>query len=431
MKKLYVIAALAAFAATALAAAPARMQPSGESLKVKNEQMAPAETMGMPRMKAPARVAAADIAGTYTWEFMSGLQNQGAMESELVLTVVNEETGEISLSGPFPYGWEIKGTFDASSGVLSLPNGQYVGSDSDGDVYFYVKDVDMSTGQIMSGMSTTITASEAEFDDGYFVFPDYDIWAIGDYNNEDLGFYLLGYGNIMQIIDDTPEEGWETAGTAQFVDGWIISGMQTQGGQIANPADYPWQVSVQRSVAEQGVYRIVSPYAAADCPFSGGSTGYIEFSIEDPEFVVVFPGVYSGYTLQSGEKLQAFNPEGFYAAQGYTKDEIIEGLELTDVSNFDAATNTVHFYNCVFSYPGAEEGAFYTWQTSQGVSLAYNMVGSLKLNFEVSGLTAIDAGENGEAEYYSLQGIRVSNPENGQLVIRRAGGKSQVVRMAR
>ncbi|MDE5595446.1 MAG: hypothetical protein K2I89_07735, partial [Muribaculaceae bacterium] len=57
--------------------------------------------------------------------------------------------------------------------------------------------------------------------------------------------------------------------------------------------------------------------------------------------------------------------------------------------------------------PGSTPGPVLAWQNANG---------------ETSGIVGVAADVNeGKAEYFNLQGIRVNNPENGIYIVRRAG----------
>ena len=56
-----------------------------------------------------------------------------------------------------------------------------------------------------------------------------------------------------------------------------------------DPAELPYDVVVERNVDFDGLYRIVNPYGESsplyDINLNSEGTGYIVFSIADPEFV--------------------------------------------------------------------------------------------------------------------------------------------------
>ena len=48
----------------------------------------------------------------------------------------------------------------------------------------------------------------------------------------------------------------------------------------------------------------------------------------------------------------------------------------------------------------------------------------VEVSIEGSGIAAVEAAENAEAQYYDLSGIRVDNPEKGSVYIVVRGGKA-------
>lgn len=353
-----------------------------------------------------------DMAGAWEWAGQNLLDSNDP-GGELTLTITNAATGEATISG-FTQNMVLKATIDLAAGTVSIPNKQNLGRDNNGDInYFYLKDV-KADGNLADGASA-VAASVGTIEGNSIVFPEMDVWAFGDYNQENLGWWYLCYANTLTSLNfqGDPNEGWEDFGTATFEDGWIVPGSGE------NPADYAWTVDVQKSIETADLYRLDKPYIAEGSPFKSSSkAGYIVFSIADPTFVQVLPKVYSGAN-NGTTKLNCFNIEGFYVAEGYTKDVIAEALPDLKFSTY--ADGVVNVPNCRFNFAGATDKA-YSWSTQDGTSLADKMVAKITIH-KLAGIDNVSVNNDADApaEFFNLQGVRVANPQAGQLVIKRQG----------
>lgn len=365
------------------------------------------------------------IAGEYEYSYYGLLSgNSGAQTGALTISVTNAATGEVAISG-WPQSYVVKGKFDPQAGTLTIANKQNLGADSYGDDnYFYVKGVD-EEGNLLSGASD-VEATVGTFADYTVTFPTLDVWVIGDFNNEALGYWWLSYRNVFNGEDpnNDPNEGWEDFCTADFEDGWILPAY-TMGGEPILPSDMPWTVNVQKSTSDENLYRLDNPYTAEGCPIPSTATktgGYIVFSIEDPEFVIVMPGIFSG-ALTGVNKICCVNEAGFYTGQGYTKEQIIAGLDDFQSSTYNDDTRVVNIPNCGFNFT-SNGGVYYTWTDSENNSLAANMQAKITLSRSTSAVTNVEVDDqNAPVVYYNLQGVRVENPANG-VFIRVQGNKA-------
>lgn len=422
MKKIYSLIALAAIAISANA--EGRQKAVNEPVVVKGPTATAVISLEGKKTTTGARATAKDFEGSYTLTGYKLTSGGGNYSLELTITLDNALSNDVTISG-FPQGFEVKGTIDPDEETLSIANNQELGTDNAGDMnYFYFKSIN-SDYEIEDGASS-IDESVATYYDGTFTFPTLEIWAIGDPNQEELGWWLLGYGMTMTYIDPNadPNEGWDDYGTATFTDGWIVSGYVDNDGNAIVPSDYPWTVNIQKSQTNDNLYRVNCPYQAEECPIDENGAGYYVFSLEDPEYVIVYPGVASG-AMYGTEPIRGFNMEGFYLSQGYDKAVIQQANVLSNYSNYNEAEGIVTIYNCRFNMPSSEDKA-YTWQTSEGESLVDNMVSTITFNNDSNGIEDIITDKtdiNAPAEYYNIQGMKVKNPTPGSIYIVRKGGK--------
>lgn len=347
--------------------------------------------------------------GTYILSANSLIQNP--VPSEWVVTVTDEATGELSIAtDAFGAIWSIKAFVNIAEGTFSIPNDQYLGRDSYGDQnWFYLKDV-ASDGNTIEDGKSNLAATVGVISGNTITFPELDIWAIGDYNDENLGWWMLTYANVFTIEGAEEEGNWIDYGTATFEDGWMLPGMEESG------ADYPWTVTVQQSEDNVNLFRLQDPYIASDCPIAQyGGAGQIVFDVADPTFVKVLPDFFSGI-VNGSAKLYFFNLEGLFSSMGYDKATIQSelGSSVDAWSTFE--NGVVNIENCRFDVNRPNTKA-YVWSNDADESLAYLMHGRIIFDSSKVSTLAADAVEG--VEFFNLQGQRIVNPEAGQLVIKR------------
>ncbi|MDE7472977.1 MAG: hypothetical protein K2M68_05255, partial [Muribaculaceae bacterium] len=285
MKKFYTLALAAAvsLAASAEGRVKANQLKSFNTVEISsNAQRVTMPTSVNKPMRAVKKSAASvdNFEGQCNWIFDWAL-NGDEPDPVADISVVNASTGEVEIEIA---GWIVKGTFDLEAGTLSLPNNQYIGKDNFGDDnYFYIKGVS-SEGEILDGMSD-IEASIGNINGQVIEFPTYDIWAIGDPNDEDLGWWLLSYSNVFDCT------AYESIGTATIAGDFYASGF---GFDIFN--DY----TVNAYLSEDGsIFKIedaLKPMYAEIGIDSASPT--MKFNISDPENVVL-DFVFSGLGTQT------------------------------------------------------------------------------------------------------------------------------------
>lgn len=438
MKKLYTLTLAAAVAISATATG--RQQIAGTVPAKKALTAASAKISGVTIAKTMADEAITefttidDLAGEYDWNYYGCLTgDSGAKTGALNIEVTDATAGEISISG-FPQNFVVKATVDLEAGTVAIENGQDLGTDSYGDQnYFYIKDVD-AEGNILDG-KMDIAETVGNIDGLTITFPETEIWAIGDFNDESLGWWKLTAENSMTLITDVedPYEGWEDYCEAEFVDGWIIPGLKYPDGTYADPNDFPFVVNIQKSLTEENLYRIDNPYNSEDFPVNGsGKPGFIVFDATYPDYVVVMPNVYSGYNNGSN-KIFCVNKEGFYLGFGYDRAIVEAAEEEQGEQFFERSTISedgliINFPRVGFNWAGVTD-KYYTWGSAT-VSQAANMNAVLTLDKPLAGAEGImidSSNVEGAAEYFNLQGVRVANPSEGNLYIVRQGGKTTKV----
>ncbi len=370
-----------------------------------------------------------DVAGSYAWNYVSLLEeDKGPQQSEVrIFTDDTMDEGTVLL---YMDGGYIEATVDVEAATLTIRNRQYIKlKDGWQPIYLYFKSRD-NDGNLLPG--TSGQDAVGTISGNTITFPEDCIFAVGSPDNENEDNSLLAEANKFVNLaggdddEDVFEKGWSDYATAKFVDGWVICAyymMDADDNKIYyNAEEHPWEVTVQKSDSDPYLYRIYNPYNAPTRPlnFGDGGKGAIVYSIEDPDFVLVYPDVYSGYTTKDRE-IRCMNIEGYYASLGYDK-EYIEA-NITDYQKSYVDGNKVYFNQCRIYYPGLQAGV-YVWGAG-----ASAMHGSIELLMEnENGLENVSLEEGVEpAEYYNLQGIREANPSNGVYIMRRGTKVSKIV----
>ena len=236
------------------------------------------------------------------------------------------------------------------------------------------------------------------------------------------GFWLCAWITGAEIpIFEYNEDEWTYIGEADFQEPWF---------QVWYEGEAPiYPVPVYRNKEADAQFMLKAPFGPGtpwEDVTEGTEPGYILFSIGDPNCVLVQPLVYSltlplNITGDGSQPYQVFcyNMEGFeYVFNQETTDDIKLNftMDRMNVSNFDATTRTVSLYNARFSVKQALLNQLYYDENSEGfIVLPENYDGVKTIGME-------DA--NAAVEYFNLQGMKVQNPQKGQVVIVRQGNKA-------
>ena len=396
MKKFYTFA-LAALLGSSVSFAGQRQQATTLNIvNIKAQLVEKAEVKGEKsnRAKAPAKVASiGELNGTYDWTFQNLLED-GAPDPELVITIDDEATGAATISG-FPQDFKVKATVDLEKGTVSIANNQFLGADSYGDNYFYLKPVNGSS--IGKGASTA-AATVGTIDGTTITFPTLDVWAIGDPANETEGYWMMTYANKLTYQKEK-----------------VLYGVGTVSGDMyfspfgKTPASYAVDVYLNN---EQGTELLVKDplkglYAALS--FEGVSPDMV-IDATDPDNLLIpafslginggdEDGIYYGMSVSANQQDIANTPEE--SRSKLTKDEYTTLITIPVKGLFLWPSNTTSLY------------------------YANKAAATITIVHEQGGVNDIIADEenNAPVEFFNLQGQRVNTPAAGQLVIRRQGTK--------
>lgn len=206
---------------------------------------------------------------------------------------------------------------------------------------------------------------------------------------------------------------------AEYVDPWseAIDGVMVE--TILQPlfvttADTtPYAVKVQKN-SQTGVYRIIDPWSKlySSLNFNGTSPS-IDINAADPTNLIVelqTTGISGGddglYKLYSVS----------YVSGDNTEDE----FKITLTDNPDGTSTITFPYRSTRLYAATSGTTYYANNHATPSTITFK-----SFTAGVDGI-AVD-NTNAPVEYYNLQGVRVSNPAAGQLVIKRRG--SEVTKM--
>ena len=433
MKKIYLLA----LAATVAFGASARFQKtetfSGakpQNVVAKKAAFSSIANVNKPAKAPTAGATIADYDGEYTLSCVWGLSSGSAPET-LNISVTDAAAGTVAITGFTPYqDFVVKGTLDLTAGTLSIANNQDLGKDTEGDeCYFYVKGFNADYSGLVAG-ALNVAATVGTIDGKTITFPEDDIWAIGDPNAENLGYWFLSMDNSLTYGVADPNVGWEDWGEATFQDGWVCPAL---GIDQTDPNNW-YKVKLQKSTEYDGVFRLVDPYLG-DSPVAKYNAittgGYISFDISDPDHVY-FGVDRAGFANETLDitNLYCYNTMTWAMLYlGVGPDELIATYsDYIDFSTYDA-TEHVLTLSCpmtapgyepdaCFGVPGEEDGG-YCWTDSNDE--AANMETKIFFNATEASVSDVIATETGAKEYFNLQGVRVANPSNGVYIVRQNG----------
>lgn len=413
---------------------------------------------------------AEDYVGIYKWTSTNGLQGATPMPNEGFFSIVLDPEKENGLIlNDFPMYFATHGNFDPASGRLYIPNQvleEEYETDEEGNQhkfeywfwnytaynvdippaeggghgykfkqnyeteFFFLLNADgtIQSYDVTKEQWENFQLTDQELLDNWCaaaVLPFYD-------DKQDVGFYLLSYWVDGDPITEyeVDMDQWEPIGDALFKDAWWP--VMWENGQVPQAYNVP----LYRNNKTRTEYMLFNPYGPETIYGMDGvnvsdANGYIIFDIADPYCVVFRPLVYS-ITINMMNDNEEMYEEGCYTYNLEGQFFYITGMSTIDIMNMldtegfltsdlRASSRTITVRNPLIAYKSnPTEGIWWGGQQYQDfkgtIQLpdGYNAIGSI-----------VDDSKNGEPVYYNLQGVRVENPEKGQLVIVKKGGKAE------
>lgn len=382
--------------------------------------------------KAPKKtpIAADEVSGQYKWlnYTLLGTQDRPQLPDATVFSIELKDasSGLVEITGLCPgYDLSAIGVVDMEEGTLSIPNNQLVGEDEYGPLYFYVKPVKIvgNNGELLPGVAD-VEATVGYFNGDSFVFDPNEVWALGDPEYDD-AFLFLTAENVLSRIDEEQEGQWETVGMCTIVDSWVTPAFRyddgTPDGYQANPADYPFTAELQRHVDNENLYRVWRPYHSADWMFASFNyseyNGQIVIDVTDPEHVDVKAGYFAGF----GDEGEEFCVFGILGWQIYMYGDLWDPSYLPEVIAF-MEQNDMAFDTFKDNVLTVNMSLFDTNILCLN-PVAWNAYNVSTITFpDVNAVSNVGV-EDTAVKYYNIQGVEVSNPAPGQIVICRQGDK--------
>lgn len=234
-------------------------------------------------------------------------------------------------------------------------------------------------------------------------------------------------------LDEEQNGKWESFGKATFIDGFIIPGYRDDDGKMMNPNEFPFEVELERNVANHNLWRLWQPYHAEDYILleNNESTykGQIQIDLsKHNEVQVVANNLPAGFKDNNGEYYMT-NELGWWVNYwgGMLTPSEVQSVLLSQgkaPDTYDAETGVITINVPEFDFEPAHENG-YTWRN---LYPAYITLPEAAMKAITAGIDGIITDVNAAgAVYYNLQGVQVAQPEKGKVYIRVNGGNSEKI----
>ena len=379
-----------------------------------------------------------DISGLYLWE-SEGHVLKGL--SRIVVDVCINEDGSFIISGfPCPEK-SAKMTVDQKSGKIRIADNQNSGIHQGDSVYLYCYSVTVN--QDSRYIKKRVEAAYGDvMEDGTIKFPCLDpdtregeeIWfgmATPEGESDNNFICLYGWNKFMPTSYNTPADlsDYHYIGDGVFTDGWFNPLLRKQG----KPEIKDVTCRIWRSNSVSTRYLVEDPYGDERWKSSGlkamNKKGYLMFDTMNPKCVIIVPLVSSGMMMaentdkEENARLSEYylmNDEGhWFYIYGDDIDEVIGEFDDPEVPASSVEGNMVTFRNLSLGKTGAISEC--KWWGS------YQDNATLLMPEGWAGISDIEADVSASPRYFNLQGMEVSNPEPGSIVIRKTGSKTEKI----
>ncbi|MDE7403165.1 MAG: hypothetical protein K2M87_07115 [Muribaculaceae bacterium] len=439
MKKVYSLAACVAIAASAIAAPVQKQVSVNDATSAALVEMATEVSgMRMTPAKAPAKAikSAADLMGIYKCYYQWGLTNTDPYGGMLQPTFEPGATAnEIIIKG-MPYSdVDIIAYFDASAMTLTI-NKQFVGILGTGENQLSASWLCQVVNEAEKKWEFTSKIEGKVGADGTIDFENKRILL----GQENVGYYCafghMYYENVPYVKVDLGN--YHLQGNAKFKDDALCHFFKEE--YRPGAVDVPCYLSADGSTVV-----LDNPYMCGAWAQLNGQTansalakGYISINIEDPEVALLSPMLGAGMWLDDADEgepsmwvdFYPYNEEGFMVSiEDYDTNDVYNEFAAVgrELSAYDEDTNTITIRNMWFGETGNPLGRY-------GFAAEKNPDGTVKEWVKISytielpdGFGAVNsiADDNNVApRYFNLQGLEVTNPAAGELVIVKKGGKT-------
>lgn len=414
MKKIYTLA-LAALCTLGASAADGLVlkQFSGKKASTLNASVMKMEKIQTQRpnvLKPMADENNQSVAGAYTLTIGDYYFEDGAGMVEEEATVSLDGT-KITIESEY-FQTPVEGTYNEETGEISIPVKKLGAVETNqGTVYVRFEPF------VYANQSITAQTITAQWDatSQEIIFDSDNGFSWRAYNNQ-LYASPVGYFDLFDVIGmvkSTVEVvEWTELGEGTYKDG-ILAPMF---GKTSEPV----AVAVQAHPEIPGYYRVMNAWNS----IFPGLNSNLEILVTDPEYVLV---PYQNSKIKETNHGITYICSVSYAFGYMSEPALDKAAFLAQYPQYnityDAATRTVNI-------PANGCGVIFPNSPTMGGQLltANNPVEGYLILPEAAAIGSIATDEsNAPVEYFNLQGVKLANPEAGQIVIRRQGSKATKV----
>ena len=374
------------------------------------------------------------IEGSWIFSMYDGYLTSSSKTVAEIEYVATLDGNELWFDDPTDYEFPMYATYDATSGEVTFPI-EYFGQMSDG-TYVYQQPMGVDA----QGYIVDVNEMYALYnsDDDTLTFDGYCFIADTACKTQD-PTDLLGYYTLYEImgveryvyVDDSDE--WNDVGMATFMDGWVLPLF----GIDQSLEENQYEVLLQQNKENENIYRLFEPYQSGPAADYNMTTrvGTIAFDLTDPDHVT-FLGTEAGFSYPGAgvTKLYPYNQLSWNVEYWEEEADVIIDLLGDEIPYTTFKDGVVTLTSNIVNGKRDNDALFgiqnniwggYGWQSNDGVSA--NMAAKIIFPAE-GGVGSIGSDNNdGKVRFYNLQGLEISNPEQGQIYIKLENNKATKV----
>ena len=397
MKKIYTLA-LAALCGS-ISASAAFTHTSGDFVRVPDAAVTAIK---------PMSTSVSDVVGSYDWGYRSEFSGNTFVgkadiklndEGSLTLRLEDSEHNVVL---------QVKANWDSETSTLSIAK-QFVGIWGDFPVYFSQlivteNSIDVSEETIIGTYDATTQTINF---DPEVVIAEYYVNSEAEVESDKYGWFAVSSEwKFTRKSDES--SSWNDLGVAKFKDPIICAAFQ-----VENAPDF--DVQVFENAETPGLYKLVAPWALFD-----DNCNDLVIDLTDPDYgLIEYYDTGLGFDDEGNVWITSYS-YAYATMAGVDKEVFLANLGAYNIY-FDSSENKIVIPAdcCFFSLPDSQDEELASLITVGGTTPGYV---KLPTPAAIDGI-AVDADENAPVEYYNLQGVKLANPEAGQVVIRRQGSK--------
>lgn len=376
------------------------------------------------------------IEGSWIFSMVDYRANYALIEVEFEATL---EGDELWFDDPSGEEFPMFAIYDATSGELTFPI-EFLGMVNTEGYNDPLYAFQHPCGVDNEGYIVPVDEMYALYnsEDNTLTFDGYCFYRVDACTADNISSYI-GYYVLYEIMsaeryvyeDDSAD--WNDVGMATFMDGWVLPLF----GIDQTLEENQYEVLLQQNKENENIYRLFEPYKSGPAAEynSTSRVGTITFDVSDPDHVT-FLGTEAGFAFPGAgvTKLYPYNVLSFYSV--YYDEEAADivdilGDEITYTSLVDgvltvpsALVDGVYDNDALFGIQNNIWGG-YSW-TDEDRNPA-NMAAKIIFPAE-GGVGSIGSDNNdGKVRFYNLQGLEISNPEQGQIYIKLENNKATKV----